>query len=110
MVERRRRDTLGTAFLSRIPMNEPIEERLRTLARERIRSGQLPSVTPVRMWAGPGEQHPCAVCGTPVRPDLVEYEVEVVVDGITRQLFFHRICQSVWQLEVASADYSKRQP
>ena len=91
-------------------MNEPIEERLRTLARERILSGQLPRVTPTRMWAGPGSKELCALCDTAIRPDLVEYEVEAIVEGTTRQLFFHRICQSIWQLEVASADYSKRQP
>jgi hypothetical protein len=91
-------------------MNEPIEERLRILARERIASGQLPSVTPSQMWAGPGGKQPCALCDTPIRPDLVEYEVEAIVDGVTSTLFFHRICQSIWQLEVARADYSKRPP
>ena len=91
-------------------MNEPIEERLRTMARARIANGQLPSVTPSRMWAGPGTKQPCALCDTPIRPDLVEYEVEATIDGISHILFFHRICQSIWQLELASTDYSKRYP
>ena len=91
-------------------MNDPIEEQLRAIARARIASGQLPSVTPSRMWAGLGSKQPCALCDTPIRPDLVEYEVEATIDGTNHTLFFHRICQSVWQLEVARAEYFRQHP
>ena len=75
-----------------------------TLARERIAQGQLPREADARMWGGHGTGQPCTLCDNPIRRDEVEFEVEEHRDGAVHTFRFHRICQSVWQLECARGD------
>jgi len=84
-----------------------LEAELRPIARERIAKGQLPREVPSKIWGGPGSGQPCALCDKPIRHEEVEYELEVHIDENARQLRFHLVCQSVWQLECARAQYLK---
>jgi hypothetical protein len=60
------------------------------------------------MWGGYGTDQLCSLCGAPIQRDEIEYEVQVK-DG-HREFRFHMLCQSVWQLECARADYLKKHP
>jgi hypothetical protein len=84
-------------------MNELIEEQLHAIARGRIASGRLPCVTHSRTWGGKGTGRPCALCDRLIQPPQIEYEVETTTDGGTITLFFHRVCQSIWQIECTQA-------
>lgn len=72
------------------------EQELRALARDRIAKGELPGEPATRMWGGDGTGRLCSLCGEPVQPDQIEFEVE---SGRGHSLIFHMVCQSVWQLE-----------
>ena len=76
-----------------------LEMELRSIARQRIEQGQLPSAAPLRIWAGHGAGQLCALCDRPIPSDEVELEVEVCVQGATRTLRFHNDCQMYWQIE-----------
>ncbi|HEY7964477.1 MAG TPA: hypothetical protein VID49_10220 [Steroidobacteraceae bacterium] len=80
------------------------EQELRALARERIAKGELPGEPASRMWGGDGTGRHCSLCREPVQPGQIEFEVES--DG--HSLIFHRVCQSVWQLECVS--HGPREP
>ena len=80
------------------------EQELRALARERIAKGELPGEPALRMWGGDGTGRHCSLCREPVQPGQIEFEVES--DG--HSLIFHRVCQSVWQLECVS--HGPREP
>ena len=69
---------------------------LKRLAQERIESGQLPCDPSARMWGSRGSGAECALCGRPIGPNEIEYEVEMRVNGTTDTLQFHRVCHSVW--------------
>jgi hypothetical protein len=73
------------------------EAELRRRAREEIRKGRLPESLPSSMWGGKGVGLSCAVCGDPIRPDQVEYEITDPRCG--EVLRFHMECHTVWQLE-----------
>jgi hypothetical protein len=47
-----------------------------------------------RTWAGQGTNQPCSVCGRLIRPQEIEYEVELASGKI---LHFHFACQQVWE-------------
>lgn len=49
---------------------------------------------PLRTWAGQGTGHKCHLCGRPIEPDEIEYEVELVPG---KRLRFHFRCQQVWE-------------
>ena len=72
---------------------------LKRLAQERIESGALPCDPGARMWGSRGSGASCALCGEPIGPDEIEYEVEMRVNGGTEPLQFHRVCHSVWHTE-----------
>ena len=85
-----------------------IEDELRVIARECIASGRLPCDPALQMWGGYGTDQLCSLCGAPIQRDEIEYEVQV--KGGRRELRFHMLCQSVWQLECARDDYLKKHP
>jgi hypothetical protein len=85
-----------------------IEQQLRVIARECIASGQLPCDPPLQMWGGYGTDQLCSLCGAPIQRDEIEYEVQAKAGS--REFRFHMLCQSVWQLECARADYLKKHP
>ena len=88
-----------------------LENELRVIARERIASGELPCIDPpLRMWGGYGSGQVCAVCDKTIRPAEVEFEVEESVDGQMKQMWFHTVCQSIWQLECARVEHLKKHP
>ncbi len=90
-----------------MPLTE-LEARLRLIARARIASGELPCPTPqLRMWGGYGSGKVCVVCDKTIEPVDVEYEVEETVKGTLKLMWFHLVCQSIWQLECARAAYLK---
>lgn len=73
------------------------EEELRRQARMEIQQGRLPEVSSASMWGGSGTGLSCGVCGDPIRPDQVEYEINGPPGGAP--LRFHMQCYAVWQLE-----------
>ena len=86
-----------------MPLTE-LEAVLRPIARERIAKGQLPRKEPPRMLGGPGSGQLCSLCDRPIERYQIEYEIEQRA-ATTRTFRFHTVCQSIWQLECARADY-----
>jgi hypothetical protein len=82
-----------------------LEAELRLIARELMAKGQLPQKAPSKMWGGPGTGRVCALCGKPIQPGELEYELEGHIDGAVQSFRFHLVCESVWQLECARADH-----
>jgi hypothetical protein len=79
---------------------------LREKARDVIQTGKLPSRRPDRTWGGPGVGAECAVCGLPVRPDEMEFEIQFARDGDNPGLdkyHVHIRCFAAWELERGSA-------
>jgi hypothetical protein len=62
-----------------------------------IRAGDLPVVASKSIQAGYGSRNLCSVCGQEIADMQVEYNV---MDPRSRKnLMFHLVCHSVWQLE-----------
>jgi hypothetical protein len=80
---------------------KPDSELLREQVRTRIDSGALPQVAPARLLAGYGENQPCALCGQPITPTQVEYDVELNYGAERKTLHFHLACHAAWQLEIS---------
>jgi hypothetical protein len=55
------------------------------------------------MWGGYGSGKVCVVCDKTIEPAEVEFEMEENVAGHAKQMWFHSLCQSAWQLECARA-------
>jgi hypothetical protein len=91
-----------------------LEQELRLIARERIAKGQLPTAPPSHMWVGHGTGEICALCDKPILADEVEFEAEYGLEasdvGAEPAIRFHLVCESVWKLEYARADYLKKHP
>lgn len=75
-------------------------DELRSLAGARIAGGRLPVMVPTEVSAGYGSGEPCGLCGQPIDPQQVDYEV--VDQSLDRSWEFHLACYSVWQLECVS--------
>ncbi|MDB6156350.1 MAG: hypothetical protein JWO04_56 [Gammaproteobacteria bacterium] len=67
-----------------------------TLARERIRSGQLPSSLPSNIWAGHGSGHRCAVCDQVISSAERQYEFAVPTLGGHSNYRLHFSCHQAW--------------
>src|SRR5438094_902742 len=90
-----------------MPLME-LEKRLRGIARSHIEQGALPCLSaPLRMWGGYGSGRLCVVCDGVLEPADVELEVEESSEGRVTLMWFHVVCQSIWQLECARAAYLK---
>jgi hypothetical protein len=87
-----------------------LKAELRPIARDRIATRQLPCEAPSQMWGGQGTGQLCALCDKPIQTDEVELEVEQRPGGTVRTFRFHSVCESIWQLECARADYLKKHP
>jgi hypothetical protein len=74
---------------------------LRRLAREAIQAGKMPSCSPERLWGGAGVGIRCAICGSTVGRDEVEFELEFRLDVDRGQGNFHvhARCFAAWELE-----------
>ena len=78
------------------------ESTLRLNAREAIQAGKLPNRGAERMWGGPGFGACCAVCGTPVKPDQLGFELEFVRDDDVPDVgntHVHIRCFEAWEIE-----------
>lgn len=93
-----------------MPLTE-LEKRVRGIARSRIARGELPCLSPpLRMWGGYGSGRSCVVCDGVIESADVELEVEENVEGRVTLMWFHVVCQSIWQLECARAAYLRDHP
>jgi hypothetical protein len=52
------------------------ESSLRTKALAAIREGRLSCERPARLWGGTGDGSQCAVCGSPIAPNEIGFELE----------------------------------
>jgi len=50
------------------------------------------------------------LCDMPISKDEVVYEIGNASGSAVRTFVFHIVCQSVWQLECARADYLRKNP
>jgi hypothetical protein len=79
-------------------------ENLRQAIRQRIETGALPCGHQ-RMWAGPGREHVCVVCGVAIPPTVNEYEVLFPgSDESVNSLYFHLGCLNAWLEECRDRD------
>jgi hypothetical protein len=73
---------------------------LRQKARVAIRAGLRPRQHQASTWGGPGSGASCAVCGQPLPPDGLEFELEFrELDGRCEVHHFHIPCFAAWDLE-----------
>jgi hypothetical protein len=78
----------------------PSEPELSRIAHARIEDGQLGCEPPAATWGGYGDGTLCELCGEPIGPADVEYEVQMVAHrGRTHR--FHLLCHTVWRVECA---------
>jgi len=79
------------------------EDELERVAKQRIRTGELPCHPTARMWGSHGTGALCSLCDRPIRPEEVEYEVALAADGDSGRgehvLRFHLACHAIWQAE-----------
>jgi hypothetical protein len=78
------------------------EDSVREKARTAINDGKLPNRRPDRTWGGPGVGAGCAVCGTPVGKDEMEFEIQFARDGDNPGLdkfHVHIRCFAAWEFE-----------
>jgi len=81
-----------------MPCGPPVfNDELRESARAHISDGRLPLMSAHPVIAGYGSGAACHLCGQPIEPHQVEYEVSNARDG--RSLSFHVTCHAAWQLE-----------
>lgn len=80
-------------------------EQLHLRARELIAAGVLPSTAPDAMFGGFGSEFVCALCGAPILPAEVLYELEYRAVGAAthpssrRLVRFHLACHAIWDYE-----------
>ena len=85
----------------------PNERRVRDMVRKALQLGIIPARDPDRMWGGNGVGAPCTICGEPVTPDQVEYEVEFAHEGAIPGLdkyHVHLRCFAAWEFERTKLD------
>ncbi len=66
------------------------------------RSRSMPSGTPRRTWAGRGTNESCDFCRQTIRPEQVEYEVELQ-GSTSRVLHLHFECYQAWMITARRA-------
>jgi len=74
---------------------------LHVRAKERMRSGELPTHGPCRCYAGTGSSLICALCDAPILVSEIEYELEFKGPGApgAKVVRFHTRCESIWNEE-----------
>ena len=62
----------------------------------------LPYEEPLRTWAGRGSGALCNLCGASIKPQDIEYEVELLAPAgeKVRGLHFHFNCYRAWEMQV----------
>ncbi|HET7342954.1 MAG TPA: hypothetical protein VFL90_15925 [Methylomirabilota bacterium] len=71
---------------------------LRARVQRMVRTGEIPCEDG-KVWAGRGVGTHCAVCGLPIAPTEIEFEVALESGGTLR---LHRGCHEVWRDECAA--------
>ena len=61
---------------------------------EGIATGALPEAPPNQMWGGRGTEQPCEICGHPIAPSTVEFELDLPTG---RQIRVDLGCLRRWQ-------------
>ena len=78
------------------------ETQLRAKAHEALRAGTVPNRRLMNVWAGQGCGACCAICSDPLKPDELEYELELSgnSDGCgVRDYHMHIACFAAWERE-----------
>jgi hypothetical protein len=80
------------------------EEDLRRAARGRLNRGELPRLSPERIWINRGEGDDCSLCGEIIGPSDRQYELEFEMQfGLGRRELvsfrFHTRCHAIWHVE-----------
>jgi hypothetical protein len=84
---------------------------LREKAREVVGAAKMPERRPDRMWGGPGTGIECAICGSPVTRDQLEFEVQFGRDGDRpgpANYHVHVRCFTAWQSECLASGRPRR--
>jgi hypothetical protein len=63
--------------------------------RDKLWSGVLPNVEPLKTWGGYGSGGVCDGCDSPIESDQAEHEVDLPDE---RRLRFHVACAALWQV------------
>jgi hypothetical protein len=82
-------------------MSAPVEP-LREKAREAIRGGAMPTITPDRRFGATGIGELCAVCGERIGRNQMEMEIEFNRHGATPGIdryHLHPRCYAAWESE-----------
>ena len=66
------------------------------LAQERIRSGQLPSSIPSKVWTGHGQGQRCAVCNQAINSAERQYEFALTTPSGHSYYCLHFACHQAW--------------
>jgi hypothetical protein len=78
-------------------MAKHVEAHLPRLALERVQQHLLPATTRGPLWAGPGSGGACSLCGEPLSPVEIEYEVEEGTRENRRTFRLHIACHTAWE-------------
>jgi hypothetical protein len=71
-------------------------DRIRTMIREKLESGQLPPEKCLITWFGPGSGQRCVACERVIGPQEIECECEHPRGELLR---FHQTCFAAWDDE-----------
>lgn len=80
----------------------PDESIRRELARSALEAGKVPAGSAARGLGRPGRRQPCAICGVPIHPDEVEFELGFSRDGSVPgfdMFHMHIRCFAAWEFE-----------
>lgn len=80
------------------------EHELRRAARDKLERGELPRLSPERIWINDGDGETCALCGRPIDASETEYELQFALRGDLAAgdlvaFQFHTSCHAAWQVE-----------
>jgi hypothetical protein len=82
------------------------ENGLREKVRQAILAGKLPKQEPAATFGGHGYGATCAICGEPVAPHQIEFEIEFAPDAESDAgpgpYHLHAQCFTVWEAECRS--------
>ncbi len=86
------------------------ESTLRQQACEALQTGKLPHRRPERMWGGPGTGAACTICGKPLQPEEMGFELEFAFDGEHTGVVNHQVhvrCFAAWEFERDDVETSR---
>ena len=72
------------------------DDRIRERIRALLSTGEIACDEPEATWAGNGFGKRCSACGEPIRPEEIEFEVDLPSGAHLR---LHRHCHALWEDE-----------